>query len=262
MNILDKKLYIRLFVDFIKDDKKVTPDDSEVEYILTKIPDSFMDSFEYWLRSKANEIEDEDEWDKWYETVQFEDLDEDEIKSHYLPTKKKVIVYNWETELALKIYKLAKEFVEAAKALPLYDANLVVGYKFNNYGMEVYYYAPKKVQLNKACSKNGYNLQVRKQVYELYKQYFAGSNGSDSYLGEAQKLLKNKYKTVMKENNIFIGENTTEVSSKDSVNDADYYTGRWWGISYYEVTSPDEDFLHRFFEYVNDSYESQHRPEA
>ena len=260
MNKDDKKLYIRLFIDFVKDGQLIKPEDKDVDYILTKIPNSYLEQFDYWLRAKSNEIEDEDDFYKWYDNITFDDLTEDEIHKYYLPSKKKTIYYNWETELALSIYKLAKDFVDEAKKLPLYESNIVVGYKFDNYGMDVFYYAPKGKQLPKSCLKNGYDLKVRKQVYELYKKFFAGSNGQDSYSGEAQILIKKKFKPQMEAENIFIGENTSEVSSKASETDADYYTGRWWGISCYEVNAQD-DFSHRFFEYVADSYESKARPD-
>lgn len=260
MNRDDKKLYIRLFVDFIKEGTKVTPDEAETDFILTRIPETFLNNFADWLKCMSNRYEDEDEFYKWYDNVQFEDISDTEIKQYNMPSKKKTIYFNWDTKLILGLYELAKQFVNDAQKLPLYDANIVVGYKFTNYGLEVFYFAPKGTELNKACSKNGYDLKVRKEVYELYKKLFAGSHGSEDYKGEAQ-LLKDKYKPICDELGICIGENTAEISAKAGENDEDYYTGRWWGISYYEVKA-DEEFQHAFFENINDTYESKRRPDA
>ena len=124
MNRDDKKLYIRLFVDFIKEGTKVTPDEAETDFILTRIPETFLNNFADWLKCMSNRYEDEDEFYKWYDNVQFEDISDTEIKQYNMPSKKKTIYFNWDTKLILGLYELAKQFVNDAQKLPLYDANI------------------------------------------------------------------------------------------------------------------------------------------
>lgn len=116
MNTLDKMKFITIFVDVIKYDKKVPCSMSEVDAIIPLIKDDYLDNWERYLyhQSGLPEFEDEDVWDEWYDNLDFEDLDEKDIRRYDLPTNKIKVELENSNILMSDIHKVIKEFFNDA----------------------------------------------------------------------------------------------------------------------------------------------------
>ena len=262
MNRQDERKFVEVFVNFIKDGKADTPTDNELEYVFRKTPPMYVEGFGEYLKYKSNttELEDPDAWDNWYDTFTYDDIDEMDIRRFSLPTKKITINFGWAEQLANGIYKCAEAFVqESEKSYNLLDNNVIVGYEFSSRGIYIYYFSPKNVELSKNSKNRGYGAS-RTQINELFT----------TYTGEAAKLIS-QFKGVMNSEGVFIKPNISRSeSTKKVVNgkeieipDPDYYSGRWWCISNYDVTSnvnsteSANSFTYEFFNIINEKYESK-----
>lgn len=267
MNKGDQRRFVEIFVDFTKDGVKAVPDDNEVEVIMKRVIPQHSNGFVEFLRYKSNyEYEDPDKWDAWYDALTYEDIDETEIKKFGLPSKKIKYDCNWSKQMVIELYEIAKEFVEEASKLPLYSANIVVGYKFDKAGMHMFFYSPRNVELPKELKKSFYNHSVRTAVDTLFKQYACGKEGkSDTFSSKADAVLS-KYKEIANSNKIYIKRSIASLNDDDR-----YYTGRWWTIDSGCVSSniggEDSEFLNNnfafdLFEVVNDQKITKSLPSA
>jgi len=116
MNTLDKMKFITIFVDVIKYDKKVPCSMSEVDAIIPLIKEDYLNNWEKYLyhQSGLPEFEDEDAWDDWYDNLDFEDLDERDIRRYDLPTDKIQVELENSNILMSNIHKVVKEFFNDA----------------------------------------------------------------------------------------------------------------------------------------------------
>lgn len=265
MNKTDKKKFVELFVDFTKDGVKAIPTDEEVEVIMKKVIPQHSNGFVDYLRYQATyEHEDPDEWDRWYEALTYEDIDETEIKKYGLPSKKIKYDCDWTKQMVIELYEVAKEFVEEAQKLPLYNSNIVVGYKFDKAGMHMFFYAPRNVDLPKELQKSFYNHSVRTAVDTLFKQYACGKEGkSDTFSSKADAIL-NKYKEIANSNKVYIKRSIASLNDDDR-----YYTGRWWtidsgcvsaNISGEDSETFNNNFAFDLFETINDQFITKSLP--
>ena len=257
----DEKKYIEVFVDFYRNGEKAIPDDLECEYILKsrKIPDVYIREFKSYLRSKSHtkELEDIDAYDAWYDQLTYETIDPIDFDRYRLEDKKFRIDIGWEHTMMMQIYKLAKSFISEAEKLALYDNNLYVGYKFYENGVQIYFYSPKGVELNKICKKGTGPLKV--QLNNLFNEH----------INKIEAILKNN-KANAEKDGVILNSNTTRISvSKDvdkdgnevNLEDEDYYCGRCFSIMSYDITVPDEKYLRHLFNIIKDTYESKRRPD-
>ena len=106
-------------------------------------------------------------------------------------------------------------------------------------------------------------------LYDLFLHHLQINELFTTYTGEAAKLIS-QFKGVMNSEGVFIKPNISRSeSTKKVVNgkeieipDPDYYSGRWWCISNYDVTSnvnsteSANSFTYEFFNIINEKYES------
>lgn len=262
---LDEKKYVDVFVDFIKEGKLSHPsNDIEYEYVIRKIPPVRVNGFKAYLRSCSlrPELEDLDAYDRWYDDLTIDKIAKEDFARWNLLEEKVTIQYGWEHSIANNIYKAAKEYVNDAEKLNLYDNNLYVGYEFSARGIQVFFYAPKNVELCKTC-KNG----VGSAKVEV-------NNAFNAFISKAEKILQD-YKQIANSQGIFIDKNISriEVDKEPDANgniikipDPDYYCGRCFSISKYDISSNinsvegTSTFDIMFFSIVKDSYTSKQRP--
>ena len=257
----DEKKYIEVFVDFYRNGEKAIPDDLECEYILKsrKIPDVYIREFKSYLRSKSHtkELEDIDAYDAWYDQLTYETMDPLDFDRYHLDNKKFRIDIGWEHTMMMQIYKIAKSFTTEAEKLALFDNNLYVGYEFSTRGVMVFFYSPKGVELNKICKKGTGPLKV--QLNNLFNEH----------INKIEAILKNN-KANAEKDGVILNSNTTRISvSKDidkdgnevNLEDEDYYCGRCFSITQYDITAPDDKYLIKLFGIIKDAHSSKRRPD-
>lgn len=261
MNIVDEKKFVSVFVDFIKDGIATTPSDEEHEHIWNKLINPYYkEGWETFLRRKASseELEDEDVWERWYNNLTFDDITEEEHRIFRLPSEKIVINFGWTEELMLGLYNCVKGFVEEAQKLPLYESNVIVGYKIGRIGVHAYFCVPNHVQLPTTLRKKTHDPAVYSKVYNLYKKWICGDGEGE---GQAEKLLQ-KYKPIAAECDVIIKGNNKRSSGVGKGDDDSYEKGKWWDFDLYALQEGgNKTYIDKMFGFVDDRFESKRLPD-
>lgn len=242
MNAQDKKKFIDVCVEITKYGKVETCSASEIDTVIQRVDETYVNGFEKFLHDKVDlpEFEDPDAWDNWYDNLTLEDIDERDIQVYDLPTEKIVVPLGNEEVFVKEMLTAAKEYMDACSFVNPKEDNFEYGYDFGPTGIFIWFVS----RGDKMCAngKKKYNSNVRSKIDEKFTECINKFYSARSRFSEATGITFPTYVTVYRNQDFDPNCHTARCI---------YFTGE--DLSNEGKVDLPKDYTYKFFRIVKDS---------
>lgn len=177
MHVSDEQKFLDIFVNIKNSDNDIVDihsTDLNLDYVCEHIDSEYLDGWSKYLNYKFDDpdLEDEENWDLWYNNLDIESIGRKDLDRFNLPTDKIELHLTNSEILVSAIYEIAKQFVDSSKK---YCSKYThVGYVFSEFLINIYFYStlvePSNVSNNTDSKNIESNLDLDRPVnYDLIK---------------------------------------------------------------------------------------------